>query len=202
MFDDLYDLNIGPSCHKIRPFAVFSKSEAIIMNTAEVELQDKFGLEHSHVDFKESEGGPINYDASEELRVVRKCDLRVVPILMLLYLLAFLDRINIGNARLQGLEKDTGMKGGQYNYALFIFFIPYILCEVPCNLILKKLAPSTWISGIMVAWGKVYPPILDYIHFVDTFRMRDYWPRVCSKLVCLDGLSIFDRSIRSWISAR
>ncbi|KAJ5352576.1 hypothetical protein N7452_001550 [Penicillium brevicompactum] len=115
----------------------------------------KADQDHSHVDDVETEALPSDFNPTEERKVVWKCDLHVVPILMLLYLLAFLDRINIGNARLQGLEDDLQMKGGQYNYALFIFFIPYILCEVPCNLIMKKLAPSTWLSGIMVAWGCV-----------------------------------------------
>lgn len=110
--------------------------------------------DHAHVDDVETEALPSDFNPTEERKVVWKCDLHVVPILMMLYLLAFLDRINIGNARLQGLEDDLQMKGGQYNYALFIFFIPYILCEVPCNLIMKKLAPSTWLSGIMVAWGR------------------------------------------------
>jgi hypothetical protein len=114
---------------------------------------------------------------------------------MLLYLLAFLDRINIGNARLQGLERDIGMKSGQYNYALFIFFIPYILCEVPCNLIMKKLAPSTWISGIMVAWGKFSIPLSLIRDNVDLFRMCDRWPRIREELVCLNGLPIFDWNI-------
>ncbi|KAJ5332394.1 uncharacterized protein N7506_006177 [Penicillium brevicompactum] len=72
---------------------------------------------------------------------------------MFLFLLAFLDRINIGNARLQGLEKDLGMEGHDYNIALFIFFIPYILFEVPSNLVLRKVPPSWWLSGIMFLWG-------------------------------------------------
>jgi hypothetical protein len=45
------------------------------------------------------------------------------------------------------------MHNNDYNIALFIFFIPYILFEVPSNLVLKKLAPSTWLSLIMVLWG-------------------------------------------------
>lgn len=45
------------------------------------------------------------------------------------------------------------MRNNDYNIALFIFFIPYILFEVPSNLVLKKLAPSTWLSLIMVLWG-------------------------------------------------
>ncbi|KAL1862342.1 hypothetical protein Plec18170_001168 [Paecilomyces lecythidis] len=47
------------------------------------------------------------------------------------------------------------MVGNDYNVALFVFFIPYILCEVPSNLILKKVAPSTWLSAIMFAWGVI-----------------------------------------------
>jgi hypothetical protein len=61
-----------------------------------------------------------------------------------------------GNAKIQGMTKDLDMEGknaGRYNIALFIFFIPYILFEIPSNLILKKLAPSTWLSLIMVLWG-------------------------------------------------
>jgi MFS family permease len=45
------------------------------------------------------------------------------------------------------------MKGEDYNIALFMFFIPYILLEVPSNMILKKLRPSVWISAIMFCWG-------------------------------------------------
>lgn len=92
-------------------------------------------------------------DPAAEKRLLWKCDLHVLPILMVLYLLAFCDRINIGNARIQGLEKDLRMQGNDYNIALFIFFIPYILCEVPSNLILKNVAPSTWLSAIMLGWG-------------------------------------------------
>lgn len=45
------------------------------------------------------------------------------------------------------------MKGNDYNIALFIFFVPYILFEVPSNLIIKRVAPSTWLSSIMILWG-------------------------------------------------
>lgn len=90
---------------------------------------------------------------SEERRLLWKCDIQVVPILFVLFLLAFIDRINIGNARLQGLEDDLNMGGHDYNIALFVFFIPYILFEVPSNLLLKKIRPSWWISGIMFGWG-------------------------------------------------
>lgn len=64
-------------------------------------------------------------------------------------------RINIGNARIQGLEADLGMKGNDYNIALFLFFIPYIAFEVPCNILLKKMRPSVFLSVIIIGWGIV-----------------------------------------------
>ncbi|EEH37164.2 high-affinity nicotinic acid transporter [Paracoccidioides lutzii Pb01] len=94
-------------------------------------------------------------DRTAEKKLVWKCDLHVVPILAFLMSLAFLDRINIGNARLQGLERDLGMSGHDFNIALFIFFVPYMLCEVPSNIILKNVSPSTWLSSVMLGWGLV-----------------------------------------------
>jgi hypothetical protein len=55
---------------------------------------------------------------------------------------------------------ELGMtEGNSYNIALFIFFVPYILFEVPSNIIIKRIAPSTWLSSIMLLWGKSVPPI-------------------------------------------
>ena len=111
-------------------------------------------------------------DPAAEKRLVRKCDLYVIPVLSLLYTLAFVDRINIGNARLQGLEKDLKMKGQDYNVALFIFFVPYILFEVPSNLVIRKIAPSTWLSSIMILWG-MNPLCLDHFaEFILEYRYR------------------------------
>ncbi|KAF2641474.1 MFS general substrate transporter [Massarina eburnea CBS 473.64] len=94
-----------------------------------------------------------NIDTFAEKKLLRKCDLHVLPPLFTLFLLAFLDRTNIGNAKIQGLEKDLKMHGSDYNVVLFVFFIPYIILEVPSNLVLKKLAPSRWLGSIMVLWG-------------------------------------------------
>jgi fucose permease len=110
-------------------------------------------IHHEMVEDVKSTDSIPDIDPAAEKRLLWKLDLHVVPILTFLFLLAFLDRINIGNARLQGLEKDLGMSGHDYNIALFIFFIPYILCEVPSNLFLKKVSPSWWLGGIMFCWG-------------------------------------------------
>lgn len=57
--------------------------------------------------------------------------------------------------RIQGLEKDLGMKGKDYNTALFIFFVTYIACEIPSNILLKHGRPSIWLSGMIVCWGEL-----------------------------------------------
>ncbi|EMR65065.1 putative major facilitator superfamily transporter protein [Eutypa lata UCREL1] len=78
----------------------------------------------------------------------------LLPWLCILYLLAFLDRTNIGNAKIAGLPADTHLVGDQYNITLTVFFIPYALCLEPVtNVLLKKWRPSVFIPTIMILWG-------------------------------------------------
>jgi len=92
-------------------------------------------------------------NTAAEKKLLWKIDLHVLPILWVLYMFAFLDRVNIGNAKIQGLTKDLHMSGTQYNVASMILFVPYILLEVPSNIVIKKIAPSVWLSGLMFFWG-------------------------------------------------
>ncbi|KAK5091452.1 hypothetical protein LTR05_001635 [Lithohypha guttulata] len=94
-------------------------------------------------------------DPVAEKKLLRKIDLHLIPILWLLFLCAFIDRINIGNARIQGLERSLNMQGSDYNIALFTFFITYILFEVPSNILLKKIRPSIFLSSIIAIWGVI-----------------------------------------------
>lgn len=91
----------------------------------------------------------------DEKKILRKMDLRLLPMLALLYLLSFLDRGNIGNAKIEGLTDTLGLTGPEYNWCLTIFFFSYAAFEVPSNLLLKRLRPSFWLPTIMVAWGVV-----------------------------------------------
>ncbi|EEY17356.1 high-affinity nicotinic acid transporter [Verticillium alfalfae VaMs.102] len=91
-------------------------------------------------------------NVSEE-KLVRKLDLYLIPLVMLLYLMSFLDRVNIGNARLYNLEEDLGLVGNQFQVAVSILFVTYILFEVPSNLVLKRFTPRRWIAFITCAWG-------------------------------------------------
>ncbi|XMA13204.1 hypothetical protein WAI453_005995 [Rhynchosporium graminicola] len=99
--------------------------------------------------------GPPIFDAAATKRLLRKLDIRLLPFLALLYLLSFLDRTNIGNARLFDLELDLGMSGIDYNIALAIFFPTYVLAEVPSNMMIKRFSPSIWLTFIMVCWSAV-----------------------------------------------
>ncbi|KAK9372141.1 major facilitator superfamily domain-containing protein [Lipomyces chichibuensis] len=94
-------------------------------------------------------------DKDIERKLVWKIDIHVLPWLFLMYLCAFVDRVNIGNAKIEGLEDDLQMTGNDYNIALVVFFIPYILCEFPSNIIMRKVTPSTWLSVIVFFWGCV-----------------------------------------------
>lgn len=91
----------------------------------------------------------------QEKKLIRKLDRNILPMVMTLYLCSFLDRVNIGNARLYGLEEDLGMTGNDYQLAVSVLFITYLSFEVPSNLVLKKFTPSRWIAFITVAWGIV-----------------------------------------------
>ncbi len=90
-------------------------------------------------------------DYAAESRLVRKLDLYIIPPTMLLYLVSFLDRVNIGNARLYNMEKDLGLKGSQYQTAVSLLFVTYVICETPSNLVIKRLRPSRWIAFITLA---------------------------------------------------
>ncbi|KXN82652.1 hypothetical protein AN958_02329 [Leucoagaricus sp. SymC.cos] len=86
-------------------------------------------------------------------RLLRKLDWNLIPFISLLYLLSFLDRSNVGNARLAGLERDLGLKGLDYNIALAVFFPFYIIAEIPSNIMMKRTSPSLWLCIIMFTWG-------------------------------------------------
>ncbi|CAL5873068.1 uncharacterized protein PFLUO_LOCUS7337 [Penicillium psychrofluorescens] len=90
-----------------------------------------------------------------EKALLRKLDYRLLPPLTLLYLLSFLDRSNVGNAKLEGMTTDVGMSGDQYLTGLTLYFIGYVLFEIPCNIVLKKTTPRTWLPSLTLVWGVV-----------------------------------------------
>ncbi|KAK4032961.1 putative transporter-like protein 24 [Parachaetomium inaequale] len=97
-----------------------------------------------------------NFSPERRKRVMRKVDMRLVPMLAILYLVSHLDRANIGNAKIEGLAEDLGLDNIQWNIALSLFFVPYILLEIPSNVLLKKFSrPSVYIGVLVTAWGVI-----------------------------------------------
>jgi MFS family permease len=88
-------------------------------------------------------------------KLMWKIDLWVVPPLLILYFLSFLDRVNISNAKVYNLESDLGLKGHQFNTALTVFFVPYIIFEIFSNFFLKMFKPHVWLTGCIVLFGAV-----------------------------------------------
>ncbi|KAG0347967.1 hypothetical protein BG004_006445 [Podila humilis] len=94
-------------------------------------------------------------DPIKVAKLRRKLDWHLIPLIAVLYLCSFLDRVNIGNAKVAGIINDIGLTASEYNWSLSIFFIGYVLFEVPSNMCLKKFGPRKWITIIMIAWGGI-----------------------------------------------
>ncbi|KAG1857897.1 MFS general substrate transporter [Suillus tomentosus] len=91
----------------------------------------------------------------DRARILRKIDWHLLPFVTVFYLLSFLDRANVGNAKVAGMATDLKLTGFRYNIAAAVFFIPYSFAEVPSNIAIKLFRPSRWIPSIMVLWGVV-----------------------------------------------
>lgn len=96
-----------------------------------------------------------------EAKLLRKQDWRIIPLAAGIYLLCYLDRSNIGNAKVlnastgDDLLSVTNMTNYQYTIALMVFLIAYAVFEVPSNYFLKRMKPSRWIAFLMFTWGTV-----------------------------------------------
>ena len=92
-------------------------------------------------------------EASElQTRTMRRVAARLMPVLLGLYIIAYLDRVNVTFAQ-DKLESDLGFSGAVYGFGAGVFFIAYFLLEVPSNLALHRFGARKWIARIMVTWG-------------------------------------------------
>ncbi|KAI2628454.1 MFS general substrate transporter [Hypoxylon sp. NC1633] len=98
----------------------------------------------------------VTHDSKFEKRVLRKIDIRLVPILGALYTIALVDRSNISVARISGLDEDVGLaEGDRASVALLVFFIGYMLFELPSNMLIQRVGAANWLALIAFAWGLV-----------------------------------------------
>jgi MFS family permease len=93
--------------------------------------------------------------AQTEAAVYRKVALRLLPFLLLLYVINLIDRTNIGIARLQMVDEQHILDEDAYSLGAGIFYVGYLLFEVPSNLILVRMGARTWIARILVSWGLI-----------------------------------------------
>jgi len=102
-------------------------------------------------------GGPRTpaasaYDNKELTRTYSKVFWRIVPFLMLCYVVAYLDRVNVGFAKLQ-MSQDLGFSETVFGFGAGVFFLGYFLFELPSNILMHKIGARIWIARIMITWG-------------------------------------------------
>src|SRR5215813_13122437 len=106
---------------------------------------------------------------AQELSVVtlRKVTWRLIPFLFLLYIIAWLDRVNVGFAGLQ-MNADLGFSSTVFGFGSGIFFLGYCLFEIPSNLVLHRVGARRWISRIMISWGVISTAMM-FVRTAPTF---------------------------------
>ena len=102
--------------------------------------------------FQDATSSDHAVDLALEKKILRKLDFRIVPVLWLLFLVSFVDRGNIANAKIQGMDKELHLVGNDYSNAYWVFTLGYVVFGVPANLMFKKVGPKS-LSAMMFCWG-------------------------------------------------
>ncbi|KAJ6589874.1 major facilitator superfamily domain-containing protein [Mycena vulgaris] len=119
-------------------------------------------LEHVYVDKKDGSSvslpqlEPVDEKAHYERRTMRSVDLHIIPIVSLLYSFALIDRINLGAARTAGMGPALHLEiGARFSIATVMYFIPYILLQIPGNLVIRKFGARNYLTFCAIGWGAV-----------------------------------------------
>jgi len=102
--------------------------------------------------------------SSTEKRTIRKIEIRLLPFLFILYIISFVDRINIGFAALT-MNKELAITSQQFGFAAGVFFFGYCLFEVPSNLLLHRIGARIWIARILITWG-IFAILTGFVHTI------------------------------------
>ncbi|KAM3452011.1 hypothetical protein MY3296_004879 [Beauveria thailandica] len=121
-------------------------------------MEKQLGCEHHDVLETSKSSSAIDTaltaeELEREKRLVRKIDLYSLPCMWFMYLLSYMDRTNIGNAKIAGMDKDLGLDSNKSSIALTVFFVSYVVFEVPSNMIMARTRPSRYLATIMFLWG-------------------------------------------------
>lgn len=117
--------------------------------------QERIPSGHQELPTSTSAPDPEKQDDISTARLLRRVDIRLVPILSALYLLCFLCRQNIGNAKTYHMSMDLPLTTQEYQLALTAFFLAYSTFDIPSNILLKKLRPSVWLPLVTLLSGVV-----------------------------------------------
>jgi sugar phosphate permease len=112
-------------------------------------------IEHVHtVPTKTTPDDIINgFSASEQRRIVRRIDRRLVVTLGVLYCVSLMDRSNLGGAAIAGMTVDMNLIGSRYSIIVLVFFITYVLAQPPAVVAMRKVGPRMFLPTICLLWG-------------------------------------------------
>ncbi|CAI6331955.1 unnamed protein product [Periconia digitata] len=133
------------------------------VDVAKVDVKDMDTTKH--MEFATS----LSWTPDEEQNLVRKIDMYLLPTMWLMYLLSYMDRTNIGNAKIAGMADDLKLSSNEYSVALVVFFVTYVVFEAPSNMLLIRIKPSIYLPSLMIIWGAltcVMAAIKDYHHLL------------------------------------
>ncbi|PSN62411.1 MFS general substrate transporter [Corynespora cassiicola Philippines] len=133
-------------------------NEVQITGGVDIPAKDEKTLYSENLGEKDGSDGSteeFTWTEEEETAVRRKLDKVIVPLTTFLYLLCFLDRANVGNARIQGMGVDLNLVGVRFNWVTSIFYIIYMFVEIPSNILLKLIGPKWYLPLLVVGFGFV-----------------------------------------------
>ncbi|KIW58013.1 hypothetical protein PV05_02565 [Exophiala xenobiotica] len=134
------------------------------MSAIHVDQEPKFNAAHMEfeekpADYAQELGAPQQdfvIDTQVEKRIKRKIDARLLPILGMMYTFSLIDRTNVGGARISGLDEAVDLDvGNRASTIILVFYVGYVIFELPSNIVLKKLGAANWLSFLGVAWGLI-----------------------------------------------
>ncbi|KAJ6138362.1 Major facilitator superfamily domain general substrate transporter [Penicillium samsonianum] len=136
---------------------------SISASPPEDESMKKENLEFIHLEEQElahcnprNESPVYGIDEAHQKRVIRRIDLRLLPILGIMYSISLIDRTNLGLAFVAGMEQDLGLDiGNRYTIVVMVFFVAYIIFEIPSNLILPRAGAANWLAFLGFSFGVI-----------------------------------------------
>ncbi|KAF9888313.1 hypothetical protein FE257_008745 [Aspergillus nanangensis] len=131
--------------------------EVVEAKASEAQHLESVQLEKGSTSSKTTRSPPVyDIDEAHQKRVIRKVDLRLLPILGIMYSISLIDRTNLGLALVAGMQEDLGLDIGQrYTIIVMVFFVAYIIFEIPSNIVLPKAGAANWLAFLGVSFGAI-----------------------------------------------